>query len=223
MEDLRDLAAGMIKGTLCSRGHFLDFFSVVDGFRDVCLVQLLGFYYPRINEQDDIDIDIPPLEKQLETLRWFFREYAQDYRLMQAAEGFYFVAHQKMEEKVRRFLWNYKRINQDLEESIVSDNSTRELGHLLSYPACCVEFPHEKDSTKRFRELLDPIPFTQCLPDCGSDEPWRKAYAEIVERYDLEVLSDARGMFDQRWNLKDGVKAYRHLASRVFPQPIHCQ
>jgi len=157
-----------LKQVLGRTDVYLDFHSVIDGFRRVGLIGLIEVP-DEFNKQEGLRI--PSFKEQVEFLRRYLDRKARDYVIKPAWSHLYFILSREKENEVERLLINFRR-------PIDSPGGQRELGKLLSYPECCVE-AHYKGTLPRSTPRI--IPFASCSEECG--KPWREEYLRLSKKY----------------------------------------
>ena len=162
-----------LKQVLGRTDSYLDFHSVVDGFRDVGLIGLVE-HHDSFNQS--ARTRIPSLSEQQMFIHDYLRENRACYFLIHGWRHLYFIAKQDREKDIEILL-------KDHPIPVESKEGERRLGLLLSFPECCV-VAHNDDKETRKRSGFYVVPFTPCSRDC--ERPWVNEYYRLAERYKID-------------------------------------
>ena len=119
---------------------YLDFHSVVGGFRDIGLIGLIDNDNFRIRLNQNKNLQIPVFCEQLKFLKNYLKKNNLNYNLIPAWAHLYFIAKKNKITEINNFLKEYPI-------PIKSKEGGKRLGLLLNYPECCVN-----NASKRNKE-----------------------------------------------------------------------
>ncbi|HLC78631.1 MAG TPA: hypothetical protein VJH92_05905 [Candidatus Nanoarchaeia archaeon] len=155
---------------------FLDFHSVIDGFRDVGLIGLIE-YNREYNENEGTSISA--FEEQLNFIRNYLSHKSASHELIYGWGHLYFLAKKNKTGGVNELLAEYQ-------VPIESREGGRKLGLILGFPECCVKAHYNgEDIGKRGFNVL---PFASCKPSC--EKPWREEYARLANLYGVDITKE---------------------------------
>jgi len=163
-----------LKETLGRTQEYLDFQSVINGFRDIGLV---GF----IEEPEIFNIPdgtkIPSFKEQIKFVEQYLKKLRPDYKLTHGWDHLYFVSKENRLEDIKEFLSKYPR-------PIETKEGKKGLGQLLSFPKCCVK-THTDKSTNNYQNEYSILPFAACSSKC--EEPWIEEYKKLSDKYGIDI------------------------------------
>jgi hypothetical protein len=166
-----------LKKILGRTKEYLDFHSVLNGFRKVGLV---GF----IEDNDDFNkyagTNLPPYEEQVGFVKEYLLSKNPQFELIPAWDHLHFVADKDKKDDLESFL-------KEFPIPIDSKEGQRELGKILSFPGCCVE-SHYHGKTLAKDKNYQSIPFAPCSDGCA--EPWTKEYSKLARKHGIDYKEE---------------------------------
>lgn len=165
-----------LKQVLGETRKYLDFRSVLSGFRPVGLVGLIE-EHKEFNEY--AGTNLPPYKEQLEYLQKFLSENNSNYELIPAWGHLYFIAEKSKKHDIEKLLKEHPR-------PIDSKEGEEKLGKLLSFPECCVKLHvngNANDKVDKKEKDYEILPFAQCSEECS--KKWIEEYLRLANEYDI--------------------------------------
>jgi|SRR3989344_3251227 len=153
---------------------YLDFHSVVDGFRKVCLLGLRE--YPD-NFNEAYGTNVPSFVDQAVFIGDYVQQNSANHQLIPGWEHLYFLAHNSKVRDVGRLLSEYPR-------PVRSKEGQGKLGLILGFPACCVDAHVQRKSFVR-KNGFYVLPFTPCSDAC--ERPWMEEYKRLARKYRVDL------------------------------------
>lgn len=166
-----------LKQILGETRKYLDFHSVLSGFRPVGLVGLIE-NNKKFNEY--AGTNLPSYTKQLRYLQNFINKNNPNYELIPAWRDLHFIAEKTKKEDIENLLRKYPI-------PIYSKEGEKELGLILSFPECCVDYHVNGNSNKKINQKWEEyniLPFAPCSKECSKD--WIKEYLRLAKEFGLD-------------------------------------
>ena len=165
-----------LKEIIIESDTFLDFHSVISGFRKVGLISLIenssnSYYNKKYGK------NIPVFEKQVEIVKEYLLEKRFEGEFFEAWNHLYFLAHNSKIYDCKQVLSKYKN-------PVSTKNGEKELGLLLNFPSCCVT-AHITDEDIGRHEPFYVYPFAPCKEECIL--PWKQEYEKLAKKYNIDI------------------------------------